>query len=153
MKKIFTMLMTSAFVASVSFNCVAKVPETQISLGGVVPGATVNSVKAIYGEPVSSYDGETLTFNNGLVVKVDEERPDIVEEVIITSGSEKITTPAGISVGMDDTLLNVAYGTADNVDYERNFVEYVYYSDDTKKKMEFKVEDGVIVKIKCELRG
>ena len=132
-------------------SCVAKVLEAQISLGGIVPGVTLSSVKAIYGESVPSRDGETLIFSNDLIVKVNDDFLEIVEEIIIYSAT-RMSTPAGISVGMKDTALNIAYGSADDVDYEHDGIEYTYYSDDMKKKMEFKVKDNVIIKIKCEFK-
>ena len=153
MKRVLALLVAGAVVVLTPVSCIAKVPDAQISLGGIVPGVTLNSVKAIYGEPVQSRDGETWIFSNGMVIKVDDDFPEIVEEVSIYSANGTIATPAGISIGMKDTALNVAYGSADDIDYEHDGVEYTYYSDDMNKKMEFKVKDNVVVKIKCELRG
>ena len=153
MKRVFSLLAAGSLIVLNSVSCIAKVPEAQISLGGIVPGVTLNSVKEIYGEPVPSRDGETLIFSKGLIVNVDDDFPEIVEEVSVYSANDKISTPAGVSVGVKDTALNVAYGSADDVDYEHDGVEYTYYSDDLKKKMEFKVKDNVVVKIKCELRS
>lgn len=152
MKRVLSLLAAGALIFLNPVSCIAKVPDAQISLGGIVPGVTLNSVKVIYGEPVPSRDGETLLFSNGIVIKVDDDFSGIVEEVSIYSANDKIATPAGIAVGMKDSALNAAYGSADDVDYEYDGVEYTYYSDDMKKKMEFKVKDNVVVKIKCELR-
>ena len=153
MKRVLALLVAGAVVVLIPASCIAKVPDAQISLGGIVPGVTLNSVKAIYGEPVQSRDGETWIFSNGMVIKVDDDFPEIVEEVVVYSANGKIATTAGIAVGMKDTALNVAYGSADEVEYEYDGVEYTYYSDDMNKKMEFKVKDNVVVKIKCEFRG
>ena len=149
MKKLFAALAAGSLMA---LSCVAHatVPAAQISLGGVAPGASVDSVKQAYGEPSYSHDRETLTFSGGLVVKVDDNRPGVVEEVLVRSGG--ISTPAGVSVGMGADRLNGAYGAADKVDSERDETEYVYYSDDRTKQLEFEVRNGVIVKISCELK-
>ena len=148
MKKLFAAALAGSMMA-LSGIALAAVPASQIALGGVAPGASVDSVKQAYGEPSYSYDRERLTFSNGLVVKVDDDRPGVVEEVLVQSGS--LGTPAGISVGMGADRLNSAYGTADKVDADRDEVEYVYYSEDRTKQLEFEVRGGVIVKISCEL--
>ena len=147
MKKKFISLLLGAMMAF-SAACFAKIPAAQIALGGIEPGFKIEQVKQIYGEP--TYDGgETLVFGN-LIVKVDDDRPGIVEEVIVRGGD--IATPAGIKVGMSASALNEVYGRADDIDRDTNDTEYTYKSDDGKRKLEFKVVNGVIVKIKCELR-
>ena len=55
-------------------------------------------------------------------------------------------------MGMSEAVLSDVYGSADKVDRDYDDTEYVYYSSDYSKKMEFKVVNGTIVKIKCELR-
>ena len=147
MKKKIISLALGAMMA-ISVGCFAKIPAAQIALGGIEPGFTIEQVKQVCGEPTYN-GGDTLVFGD-LVVKVDDDRPGIVEEVIVRGGN--IATPAGIKVGMSESALNEAYGRADDVDRDTNDTEYTYKSDDGKKKLEFKVVNGVIVKIKCELR-
>ena len=55
---------------------------------------------------------------------------------------------------MSENELTKAYGTADDIDFDEdsNDREYEYHSANGKYKMEFKVHNGIIVKIKCELR-
>ena len=40
---------------------------------------------------------------------------------------------------------------ADKVDRDWNDTEYVYYSNEHRMKLEFKVVDNIIVKISCEI--
>ena len=127
----------------------AKVPADQVALAGIAPGVNIESVKAALGEPTYA-GGETLSFANGLVVKVDEDRPGIVEEVIARQAG--LSTPGGVSVGMSEGVLNDAYGKADRVDRDYDDTEYTYLSEDRTKKIEFKVVGGFITKISCELR-
>ena len=147
MKKRIIALTVGAMMA-LSVGCSARISSNQISLAGIEPGFTVEQVKQICGEPTYN-NGETMAFGD-LVIKIDDDRPGIVEEVITRGGD--ISTPAGIKVGMSETALNGAYGMADDVDRDYNDTEYTYKSEDGRKKLEFKVVNGVIVKIKCELR-
>ena len=145
-KKILAL--TLGTMMALSVGCSARIDSSQISLAGIEPGWTVEQVKQICGEPTYN-SGETMDFGD-LIIKVDEDRPGIVEEVITRGGD--IATPAGIKVGMSESALNTAYGMADDVDRDYNDTEYTYKSNDGRKKLEFKVVNGVIVKIKCELR-
>lgn len=147
MKKKILALALGAMMA-MSVGCSARIASNQISLAGIEPGFTVEQVKQICGEP-TYVGGETMAFGD-LVIKIDDDRPGIVEEVITRGGN--IATPAGIKVGMSETVLNDAYGRADDVDRDYNDVEYTYKSENDRKKLEFKVVNGIIVKIKCELR-
>ena len=69
----------------------------------------------------------------------------------VTLRSAVLATPAGITVGMDEAAMLNAYGQADKLEYDDGAKEYTYYSHDFHSKMEFKVWNGKIIKIKCEL--
>ena len=127
----------------------ASVAPQQISLGGIEPGMSLEQAKNLGGEIVYA-DYEKTVFKSGLIIKVDDDRPGIVEEVVIKAGEVK--TPAGITLGMSADKLNVAYGQADQVDVDRQDTEYKYFTADGAKEIEFTVKNGVITKISCELR-
>ncbi|SHL06304.1 hypothetical protein SAMN05216582_13810 [Selenomonas ruminantium] len=127
----------------------ASVTPQQVALGGIEPGMSLEQAKSLGGEVIYA-DYEKTLFKNGLIVKVDDKRPDIVEEIVLKTGEVK--TPAGITLGMSADKLNDAYGQADKVEVDRDDTEYKYRTADGRKEIEFTVKDGVIAKISCELR-
>ncbi len=129
--------------------CCAAVPDESIALDGVAPGSSVEAAKAKLGTP--SYRGDKMLFSNGLIIDVDEHRPDVVEEVF-TKTAGGAATPGGVQVGMAESVILDIYGQPDKLDRDPDDTEYVYYSSNYGKKMKFKVVGGNIVKIQCELR-
>ena len=113
---------------------------SEISFNGIVPGFSVDEVKSAYGDPVETA-GEVLTFANGAIVNVDSN--NAVKSIrLITS---EIQTPEGVAVGMDEYVLNDAYGQADNVKKLADGAEYEYYrGKDKVAKLIFKTGNGVI---------
>ena len=139
-------------------NAAAKVDEisegakamresmNEISFNGIAPGFSVDEVKKIYGEPVET-SGEVLTFMNGAIVNVDTN--NMVKTIrLITS---EVQTPQGVAVGMDEYVLNDAYGMADNVKKLANGAEYEYNrGKDKVAKLVFTTKDGFISEIRSE---
>lgn len=125
--------------------CFAAVDGSKIALGGIVPGMSEQDLINAFGQPTYR-DGEDWTYKT---FRVDVER-GIVEKVSTRMNS--ITTPDGVRVGQAAEILNDTFGQADKVDHDSDGVEYEYYSTDGTKKIEFKVVNGVIAKITCELR-
>ena len=119
---------------------------SEISFNGIVPGFSVDEVKAAYGDPVETA-GEVLTFANGAIVNVDSN--NAVKSIrLITS---EIQTPEGVAVGMDEYVLNDAYGQADNVKKLADGAEYEYYrGKDKVAKLVFTTKDGFISEIRNE---
>lgn len=119
---------------------------SEISFNGIVPGFSVDEVKEAYGEPVET-SGEMLTFTNGAIVNVDSN--NAVKSIrLITS---EIQTPEGVAVGMDEYVLNDAYGQADNVKKLADGAEYEYYRGKGKvAKLVFTTKDGLISEIRNE---
>lgn len=120
----------------------------KFSIGGIYPGMTLEEVKKILGEPVSSHDNDEFIFKNGLVVEV-EKHGDIVEE--IQTHQAGATTGAGIEVGMTEQKLIETYGAADYVENHGNKIEYKYHSADRLMKIEFEIYNEIIAEIKAEL--
>lgn len=118
----------------------------EISFNGIAPGFSVDEVKKIYGEPVET-SGEVLTFMNGAIVNVDTN--NMVKTIrLITS---EVQTPQGVAVGMDEYVLNDAYGMADNVKKLANGAEYEYNrGKDKVAKLIFTTKDGFISEIRSE---
>ena len=149
MKKKLSALLCGAIMAvsSVSF---ATVPRDQVMLGDIQPGCHIDDVKKIYGNPLQVV-GEKWLYK-GFYIEVDDDRPNYVDE--IATEDSGFATQAGVIVGMSEDVLNENYGKADSVDIDsyNNKKEYEYYSSDRRLKMEFKVQNGIIVKISCEVR-
>ena len=68
----------------------ASVPDSEISLGGIYFGASMQYVKSIYGTPDKKVITVYVSENNGFA------------------------TPAGVIVGMDYTVPQKLYGAPDN---------------------------------------
>ena len=120
----------------------------EIVLAGISPGMTFAEVKNILGEPVSSHDDDEFIFADGVEVEFDDHR-NIVKE--IKSRQNGVTATGGIAVGMSEQNLLDALGNAARIDHDKGGVEYKYFSNDRTKKIEFRIFNGVITEIKCEL--
>ena len=136
-----TALICGAILLSSSL-CFATVDGGKIALGGISPGMSEQDLLNAFGQPVYR-DGDDWTYQN-FQVEVEHEK--------ISTRMETITTPDSVRVGQAAEVLNSTFGTADKVDYDRDGVEYEYYSTDGTKKIEFKVVNGVIAKITCKIR-
>ena len=149
MKKKLSALICGA-IMTLSSMAFASVPSDQVILGDLQPGIHVDKVKEIYGEPLRVVGDKWLY--RGFYIELSDEQRNIVEEVATEDSG--FATQYGIIVGMSENELTKAYGTADDIDFDddSNEREYTYYSSDGKYKMNFDVRNGVIVKIKCELR-
>ena len=140
----FLVAIIGAFLFSTSI-CLAAVDGSKIALDKIFPGMSESELINTFGQP-SYRDGDEWIYQN---FKVEIEH-GIVEEVSTTSTA--LATPNGVRVGQAATVLNSTFGPADKVDRDYNDVEYEYYSNDGSKKIEFKVVNGIITKIKCKVR-
>ena len=120
----------------------------EISLGGISPGMTLDEVKNILGEPVSSHDHDEFNFANGLIVEIDDHR-NIVKE--IKTKLEGFSASQGISIGMTEQKLLDSFGNPERKEFDDGATEYKYFNSDRTKKIVFKVYNGKISEIKCEL--
>gem|GEM_PF-1275843 len=119
----------------------------EISLAGISPGMTFEEVKNILGEPSFGHD-EEFVFANSVEVEFDDHR-NVAKE--IKSRQNGVTATGGVTVGMNEQNLLDALGTAARVDHDKGGVEYKYFNSDRTKKIEFRVYNGVVTEIKCEL--
>ena len=120
----------------------------EISLGGILPGMTFDEVKKILGEPVSTHDHDEFIFENGLQVEMDDHK-NIVKEIKIRQSG--ISAASGIEIGMTEQNLLDSYGNPERKEFDDGTTEYKYFSNDRTRKIVFKVYNGKISKIKCEL--
>lgn len=146
-KKIAGLLGALMISSSIGFAAVAS---DQIALGGIVPGATLDEMIAVYGQPIQTDDDE-YSFGTGFIVEVDDHNRNVIEK-IVTLNDNGIGTPNGVHVGMNESVIQSTYGRPDKIDRDVYDTEYKYNSFDKTRKMEFKVVNGVIVKIKVEVK-
>ena len=142
--KFLATLICGAILLS-STLCMAAVDSSKIALGKIFPGMSEAELVNAYGQP-SYRDGEDWIYGD---FKVEVEY-GVVEKVSTTSGN--LATPNGVRVGQAATALNSTFGTADKIDRDYDDTEYEYYSNNSSKKIEFKVVNGIIVKITCKIR-
>ena len=121
--------------------------ERAIALGGVMPGASLDDLTAMFGEPTST-DGNTLTFVDGLKVVLDGAKK--VKSISTTGNS--FDTPEGVYVGASEYSLNDYCGPADSVRKIDGGAEYEYDSGDKKSVVVYKAVNGVITEITCSLK-
>ena len=148
MKKKMAALICGALVA-VSSMAFATVRADQVMLGDIQPGEKISQLKEIYGEPLQVVGKKWIY--KGFYIETND-RGNRVEE--IATEDSGFATQDGVIVGMSEDVLNAKitnYGKADKLEIEGNTKEYEYYSSDYKYKMEFKVVNGIITKITCEL--
>ncbi len=119
-----------------------------IPLAGVLPGIAIDKVIEVFGAPVTR-DGDTLIFDNGMTIDLDTVK-NIVEKIIIRT--PEISTPEGVAVGMDENILNTAYGKADETDIESDGVDYKYFNKDKTRSITFTSQNGIITEIESEVR-
>lgn len=148
MKKKVAALICGALVA-MSSMAFATVRADQVMLGDLQPGMKISKVKEIYGDPLQKVGDKWLY--KGFYIETNNRHSRVEEIVTEDSG---FATQDGVIVGMSEDVLNdkiTNYGTADKLEIEGNTKEYEYFSSDYKYKMEFKVVNGIITKITCEL--
>ena len=134
-------------VEELTNEATGTITERVVSLGGLMPGVSVEDVKAMFGEPTST-EGNVLTFADGLKVILDGAQNVKSISTIV----ETFDTPDGIYVGADEYLLNEYCGPADSVNKITNGAEYKYNSGDKKSVVVYKAENGIITEIICSIK-
>ena len=134
-------------VEELTNEATGTITERVVSLGGLMPGVSVEDVKAMFGEPTST-EGNVLTFADGLKVILDGAQ----NVKSISTMVETFDTNDGMYVGADEYLLNEYCGPADSVNKITNGAEYKYNSGDKKSVVVYKAENGIITEITCSLK-
>ena len=143
MRNILTALLCGAMILS-SAICFAVINDNKMAIGGMMPGISAEDLVSTFGQPTVK-DGDDWTYKN---FKVEIKRGVVTE---VSTCSMTITTYDGVRVGLAAEELNPSFGKADKVDVDSKDTKYEYYSTDRKKKIVFKVVNGVISKISCKL--
>ncbi|MCI6231402.1 MAG: hypothetical protein MR630_02085 [Selenomonas sp.] len=118
------LIMTVASTAS------AELTTAQSALGGITLGAPSSYVRSVYGEGIFSRTstGYKYQYNGAFIQFFVDGGPATVMSVD-TWKNNGFATPAGVTVGMDSSILNELYGEADKVSYHP---WHPYYSDAVK---------------------
>ena len=138
--------------------------STDIALGGLMVGTTRAQVEAIYGAPTArtepkrsiALDEMMDEYTYGTSFKVIFVKDTVM--YLNTNAHNGIATPAGVTVGMDASILQKIYGTGE-VDptkhKARRMPGYDYYTywqaGDPLHYLTFAVKDGKIAYIKVGL--
>ena len=152
MKKKLLLILICIFALNISTSSAAKKFNVDsAAIGGITIGAGSEYIKSIYGEPgnirvhESEQDVKTETWYYG-----DSFQIDIVEGIVtslVTSGANGLTTPEGITVGMNKKDMTSKYGKPTQSDKYGNRAIYTYKSDNGVEML-FVVNDGIISEIR-----
>lgn len=148
LKKYFIAFVAAFFMLPV--NCHASVPDSEVSLGGIYYGASMQYVQDVYGRPDKrsvTYEhalwrGEVATWKYGDSIVVIFSDKKVIHVGI--SANNGFATPAGVIVGMPYTVPQRLYGTPD-----LHASTYMFYhvSDSEYRGVRFSLKNGVITTI------
>lgn len=134
--------------------CYATIPMSEMALGGIYSGADEQYVLKIYGKPdkikvdqnkKDYFDGKSKTYLYGTdfhILFVDNKVFNVK-----TTGKNGISTPSGITVGMQESQIYSTYGTPDNK--SPNTCYYKLEGGFENFGIRFDFEKGKITSIMC----
>ncbi|MBQ3442070.1 MAG: hypothetical protein IJG33_02365 [Selenomonadaceae bacterium] len=137
----------AAKVDEMATDMTSMMNERVIALNGLMPGASVEDVQAMFGE-ATKVEGNVMTFADGLKVVLDGAK----KVKSISTVVDAFETPEGMYVGASEYSLNDNCGPADSVRKIANGAEYEYNSGDKKSIVVYKAENGIITEITCTLK-
>ena len=155
MKKFFMLILTLCIIG-ISSTSFAKIPQSQIALGGITYGSSRAYVESVYGKPTSeenwSQNGQRLAsvrYGEHLLVVYELSNNTVID--LACHESNNLSTPAGVTCGMELAVLRKTYGSADNIYSAHGGTIYVYIGDKSingsKGVLEFDVRNNVIYQI------
>lgn len=128
----------------------AMISDEQIAIGGITYKCSINYVLDKFGPPHRIESGGYYWGANSLFVNTwssAKGQTNYVTEMR-TSANNGIETPAGVIVGMKDSVLNKVYGQADMVvDSDRTGCTVYIYNSPKSGSLAFRVKNGVIKSI------
>ncbi len=136
--------------------CSAKVFNAdQAAIGGISVGSSTEYIKGIYGEPTKirfdentqGTETETQTWYYGDTFHIDFVNGTAA--CITTSGNNGLTTPDGVTVGMEKKKMTSKYGRPENTDKYGNRAIYTYQAVNGVS-MVFVARDGIISEIRVK---
>lgn len=145
-----TLLMATLLIGS---TAMAKVDRSQVALGGIPMGAPMSYVRSIYGEPdrtESKHAYKTTVYDyyygNGVhIYSMGTDRANVIN----VTANNGWATPAGVTVGMDESIITQIYGPADHTrkSGSKTYYEYQPAPHGGPAIMIFGVKNGKITSI------
>lgn len=155
-KIIAAMMSVSALIFAMGSitDSYALVPNDAVELGGLRPGYTLEYMESIYGEPtLEKYEPCSLpafskyTYKYGDSVSIFSIGGKVIFD-IYTTANNGWATPAGVTVGMDKSILQKVYGKEDARPWINGKQCYQYFTHPSGMcGLSFGVENGKIVSI------
>ncbi len=129
--------------------CLASVPVSEVSLGGIALGSSPDYVYQIYGRPDHSsttyshplWTGKVTDWRYGNSVNVTFRNDQVIH--VDVSANNGFATPAGITVGMKSSVPQNLYGSPDK--HSSSFMFYSAGND--YQGVRFQLRNGVITVI------
>lgn len=150
-KRILLYLVLTVFIPLNITVCEAYISQSEIRIGNISFGSSLNQVRELYGEPdeieiIHTKSGkgnvETITYDDRLCVKA------INNKIVRCSiSSPQITTSYGISVGDSINKLRSVYGKEDG--FYGAVIRYQAI-EDQNKELNFYYKDGIITNISID---
>lgn len=153
-KSLFLLL---AILCISTTTCFASIPRTDMAIGGVTLGSSLNYVKQIYGPPTSFYyeDGDYITgkiavysYNQMFVIyaRTRNQPAGMIDSIICRD--KGLSTPAGFAVGMNFDIVKKIYGYPYESKYPVNPVSGCkhYGYNNGSYNMEFAVDSKKIIR-------
>ena len=129
--------------------CCAEISPSEVALGGIKLGSSPEYVKSVYGEP-TSYDygaGNSIIYNYNGTFKIMFSSGKYMYWME-TTANNGITTPSGIAVGMNASVLN-KYGEAYYDRFENGVRKKAFWAPG-RIVLVFSIVNNKIVSIRAE---
>ena len=144
MKKIIgVMLLCFSLIIALPYQTgQARIANSQVALGGITYRSDISRVIRIYGQP-SRISGNSYYWGTSFEVFNDNGKVF----GITTTANNGIETPAGIHVGMAESVITQTYGRAEDTGTDSSGRKYYGYSSSNNGCFIFRTKNGKIVEI------
>lgn len=156
-RKLGAVLLAAFLSCAILTPCQARISASGVAIGGVALGTTPWQVKKIYGEPTdmrrvySKSDGGYITqylYGNSYSITFYELPGGSYADFINCSSDNGLATPAGVLVGMAESVLTSVYGAPDvkSEDPTSHITHYIYKTWSPRgEELIFLVQRGKVV--------
>lgn len=142
LKKFFVAMFLTVFALVSNNICSAKMPRSEMYLGGLTEGSKYNEMVRIYGEPTEINPGyeyiSTYKYGNSVEIVHYSYRDSMCSIKVTDNNGWK--TPSGLAVGQNISKVLDLYGNADYTESGTAKTAYcyfgeMYYSNDFKRNV------------------
>lgn len=148
----------TVFACCLMFSAVLAqaISTERIAVGGIGPGSTTAYVQTIYGTPTSASEisADTgvnyieYTYGNTLLVGFEASTQGAM---YVTSTSNTLETPDGVTTGMTADVLSRVYGSANHI-YSHGDKSLYVYDDGVGNRLSFDVQNFYIISVNVRAR-